>query len=119
MKDSQLYEKAISWAKSHGFSQIKANTDSEDYEQPAKFTKTGDPEPFIPDLTGLRLGGKSYIEIAMKTEDTKRQLSKWKLLSSLAAVKSGKLFLLAPKGHKAFVEKTIKQNNINAMVASI
>ena len=117
MKDPQLFEKAISWAKSRGFSQIKANVD--DYEQPAKFTKTGDPEPFIPDLTGLRLGGKSYIEIAMKPEDSKRQLSKWKLLSSLAAVKSGKLFLLAPKGHKAFVEKTIKQNNINATVASI
>jgi len=117
MKNTELYEKALHWAKKNGFSKIKANTD--EYETPAGFTKKGATEAFIPDVSGVRLGGKSYVEIAMKTEDNNEQVSKYKLLSTMAGMKSGKLYLLAPKGHKAYVDKMVKQYNISAEVISI
>ena len=117
MKSTELYEKAIHWAKKNGFSNIKANTD--EFETPAGFTKKGEDEALIPDISGSRLGGKSYVEIALKTESSDAQVSKYKLLSTMASMKSGKLYLLAPKGHKAFIDKMVKQYNISAEVLSI
>ncbi len=117
MKNTDLYEKAIHWAKKNGFSNIKANT--EEYETPAGFTKKGASEAIIPDLSGNRLGSKSYVEIALKTEVNDDQVSKYKLLSTMASIKSGKLYLLAPKGHKAYVDKMVKQYNISAEVISM
>jgi len=55
----------------------------------------------------------------LKTEENDRQVSKYKLLSTMAGMKSGKLYLLAPKGHKAYVDKMVKKYNISADVISI
>ncbi|MBQ4820529.1 hypothetical protein [Aquimarina sp. MMG016] len=49
----------------------------------------------------------------------KKLVIKWKVLSFMAGMKRGKLHLLAPKGHKAFTQRLVKQHNINAMVHSI
>ena len=67
---------------------------------------------------GLR-GRKSYVEIAIKTENVQRRISKWNLLSTLATMKSGKLFLFAPKGHQTFTEKIVKKHLLNAAVIYI
>lgn len=117
MKSTDLYERAIHWAKKNGFSSIKANTD--DFETPGGFTRKGQDEAYVPDISGVRLGAKSYVEIALKTEENGNQVSKYKLLSTIAGSKSGKLYLLAPKGHKAYVDKMVKKFNINADVVSI
>jgi hypothetical protein len=111
------FEKALEWAKKHGFSNIKANMD--EYEKPAQFTKPGEEQPYIPDITGLRTGGKSYIEIAVKTENMERKVSKWKLLSTLAARRGGTLFLLAPRGHKRFTEDIVRDHHLNAVISTI
>ena len=111
------FEKAIDWAKKRGFSNIKANM--EEYEKPAQFSKPGEEAPYIPDITGLRTGGKSYIEIAVKTENMNRKVSKWKLLSTLAARKGGTLFLLAPRGHKRFAEDIVKDHHLNAVISAL
>jgi len=113
----QYFEKAIDWAKKRGFSNIKANC--EEYETPAQFNRQDEEDAFIPDITGLKTGGKSYIEIATKTENVSRKVSKWKLLSLLAARKGGKLFLLTPRGHKRFAEEVVKDHNLNAEVKSL
>lgn len=113
----QYFEKALDWVKKRGFSNIKAN--HEEYETPGQFNRPGEDDPVIPDITGLKTGGKSYIEIATKTEDINRKVSKWKLLSTLAARKGGKLFLLTPRGHKRFAEELVKDHNLNAEVKSI
>jgi len=117
MKSTELYTRAIQWAKKNGFSNIRANTD--EFETPGGFTRKDQDTAYIPDISGVRLGGKSYIEIAMKMEDNADQVSKFKLLSTMAAMKSGKLYLLAPKGHKAYVDKTVKKFNISAEVVGI
>ena len=115
--ENEYFEKAIDWAKKRGFSNIKAN--HEDYELPKHFSKSGVDEVVVPDITGLKTGGKSYIEISIKTDMVHDMVSKWKLLSLLAARNGGKLFLLAPRGHKRFTEELVKDHNLMAEIKSI
>jgi len=116
-KNEKMYKSAIRWAKKHGFVKIKANT--EDFETPNGFSRPGNEDKLIPDIAGSRLGNKSYVEIALKTDEPQDQVSKWQLLSTMAKMKDGSFFLLAPKGHKAYTDKMVKQYNINATVVSI
>ena len=110
MEKNEYFKKAINWARKQGISDIKAKY--EGFEQPSVFTTVDSEKPFIPDVTGKKFGSKFYIEIATKTENIQREGSKWKLLSTLAKMKGGKLFLLAPKGHKTFAERIIKRYNL-------
>lgn len=111
MIKKEYFNKVVNWAKRRGISDIKANC--EGFEQPSVFTKVEGEQPFTPDVTGKKSGSKFYLEIATKTENIQRDVSKWKLLSKLARMKGGKLFLMAPKGHKAFVERILKKHNLN------
>ena len=116
MKD-KLYEKALAWAKSKGFKQIKANI--EDFDTPVTFARPGQ-EPIIPDITGELYGRKSYIEIALKDENRQSLISKWKLFCALAARKGGTLYLLASRGNKTFADEIVKNHNLhNAKVVSL
>ena len=117
MEQDQLFETAIKWAKKQGFQNIKANY--MDYETPAQFNRKGQEAAFIPDITGTGLGGKNYVEIAMKSEDIPNMVSKWKLLSTMASIKGGKFYLLAPRGHKAFTVNIVEKHNLEAKVVSI
>ncbi len=114
MKDVNFIKKAIQWAESHGFKKLKAN--HEGYETPTQFTAQGEDKAFIPDVTGIQMGGKSYVEIVTKTDNINRRVSKWKLLSTLASMKGGSFFLLAPKGHKSSTETIVKKHHLNAKV---
>jgi hypothetical protein len=117
MKD-KLYSKAVQWAEKKGFKKIKANAD--EYEHPQSFYKLSTDKTVIPDVTGMKMGTKSYIEIALKTEDKRAMISKWKLLGILAARKGGKLYLLAARGHKSFAERIVQNHNlVNTHVVSI
>lgn len=107
----------VEWAKKRGFSNIQANL--EDFENPTQFSLNAEDDAFVPHITGLKTGGKSYFEIAMKDDNVTRRVSKWKLLSTMAARKGGKLFLLAPKGHKTFAESLVRNHNLNAEIKSI
>lgn len=116
---NKLFNKAIQWARRKGFKNIKANTD--DYETPKTFTKPNKEVQIVPDLSGELRGKKYYVEIAVKEVDRQQQMvSKWKLLSTLASRKGGKLYLLAARGHKAFAQKIVDQYSLkNATVVSI
>lgn len=111
--DKQNYlKKALEWAKRKDFSELKANHDG--YEQPTQFIRSSDEEPVVPDITARRNDRKYYIEIATKTDNPRRTVTKWKLLSTLANMKGGKLFLLAPKGHKAYTQRLLKRYDLEA-----
>ena len=112
-----MIEHAIQWVKKRGYHDIKANVDS--YEDPVQYRSADDGEPMIPDVTALQSNRKSYFEIAMKSDNMTATISKWKLLSTLAQRKGGKLFLLAPKGHKAFAEKLAKQYQLSAEIVAL
>lgn len=107
MSKENYFQKAITWAKKNRLTNIKANW--EDFDAPSGFHRKGEDASIVPDITGRKLGKKFYIEIAMKADNMKKKVSKWKLLSTLASLKGGKLYLLAPRGHKAGVQRELKR----------
>jgi len=117
-KKQSYFQRAINWAKKRSLSNLKAN--HEDFETPSQFSKEDEERPYIPDITGRKMGKKFYVEIALKVENVSRVVSKWKLLSTLASMKGGKLYLLAPRGHKAFVERVMEKYHLpNAQLVYI
>ena len=119
-KDSRLYEKAIEWVKRKGYSKVKANID--DFERPSSFMQPGDEDDdaaLTPDITAVMRGNKGYFEIAVKSDDKRLLVTKWKLLDRMAALKEGKFYLFTPHGHRAFANRLIKKHDINAVLVSI
>jgi len=96
-----------------GYEGIRANVD--EYETPSKLQRKDD-SAFIPDITGVKAGRKSYFEVAVKTDVVQEAITKWKLLSSLARMHNGKLYLIAPKGHYTFTMKLVKDHSISATI---
>ncbi|MEL6140214.1 MAG: hypothetical protein AAFU67_01180 [Bacteroidota bacterium] len=104
--------------KKKGFDEVRANV--EGYETPAKIRRGKDSEEyFIPDVTGEVNGRKSYFELGMKTNDERLLVTKWRLLSSLAAYKNGKLYLAVPRGHMAFTNRILADYPIQAEIVKI
>lgn len=104
----------VKWAQAHGFKEIQANL--EGYETPKSYERAGDNQKFIPDVTGVNMFNRHYLEVSMKSDDLKVNISKWKLLSELAGMKGAKLYLLAPRGHVRFTKELIEQYHIPAEV---
>ncbi len=121
-KDQELFERAIKWVKSQGFDKVRANT--EEYDAPGAFRRQdgGDAdegELMTPDITAVKNKRKSYFEIAMKDDELDHNISKWKLISTVASAQNGKLFLLAPHGHKAFATRVMERHDIIAEVIAL
>ena len=111
MSKAEHFQDAIDWAKSLSLSDFKANT--EGYESPNTFNRADEGSSFTPDMTGRRRTNKFYLEIALKAEDTTQMISKWKLMSTMASMKGGKLYLLAPRGHKAYVQRLRDEHQLH------
>ena len=118
-KDTDLIEKLLEKiVNKKGFESVKAN--AEGYETPAMIHFRDDNEKFyIPDVTGVVNGRKSYFELAMKTSDERDLVTKWRLLSDLATLKHGKLYLAVPRGHMAFTNRILNDYPITAEVVKI
>lgn len=113
MNRIKLIKKAAEWAETkQGLSNIKAN--HRQFEMPKRFHNPMLGNPIIPDVSGLKEGGKFYVEVATKTDFFSKRVSKWQLLSKLAQIKGGKLLLLAPVGHRAFVKRILEDYSLNA-----
>lgn len=117
-KDQELFEKALKWVKSQGYDKVRANADG--YDAPSIFRRDNDTgEIMSPDITAVKSKRKSYFEIALKDDDIDHNVSKWKLIASVATAQNGKLYLLTPHGHKAFAARIIERHNIEAEVIAI
>ena len=117
-KDHELYEKAIGWVKGKGFDKIRANFDG--YDAPTTFRRDEDGGIIMtPDITAVKSRRKYYFELAEKAEDVDNCISKWKLFSSVANAQNGKLYLLAPHGHKAFASRLVEAHSIDAEVVAL
>ncbi len=118
-KDAKLYEKAVEWVKRKGYSKVKANLD--DFEKPTSFKQPGgdDDDMITPDITAVMRGNKCYFEIALKSDDKREVVTKWKLLDRLASMKEGKFYLFTPHGHRAFADRLVKKHDINAVLVSL
>ena len=92
----------------------------EGFEKPYTYTNANTHEEICPDISFIGLGGaKSYTEIAIKQDNEVDLVTRWKLLSQMATYKSGRLHLLAPRGHKAFTQKLVDDYHIAAEIHSI
>lgn len=110
------FEKALSFVKSKGYDNIKSRHD--DYNDPTSFSGDGD-KSIAPDITATKGNSKSYFQISIKNDEETATVSKWKLFATLAEMKNGKLYLLAPRGHKSFTDKLVSTYGLNAKVVSI
>lgn len=117
MKKSKFIQRAVDWVRKRGYEKIRAN--AEDFEKPTHYSAYEEEDVFVPDVTAVKRGRKNYVEVALKNGNVRRTITKWKLLSTLANRTGGKLFLLAPHGHKAFAERIVKTHHLNAQIVSL
>lgn len=118
MSKDQYLSKALKWAEKKGYTILKSKADG--YEDPKTFTNTNKSFSIQPDITcKAKNGGKHYTDIALKSDNKQNLVTRWKLFSQMASMKQGKLHLLAPRGHKSFVNRLVSQYNIEANVISL
>lgn len=118
MGKENYFKKALDWVQKKSISSLKAMT--EGYEAPKVFTNTSTSETVQADISFTTQGGaRHFTEIALKTDNTRKLVTRWKLLSVMASLKRGKLHLLAPKGHKMFTQKLVQRYNINALIHTL
>ncbi|MFT5248833.1 MAG: hypothetical protein ACI93P_000549 [bacterium] len=118
MKNDTCLERAVAWAEKKTTVSLKAI--SEGYENPQIFISKTTQEEIQADLSFVTQGGvRHYSVIALKNENQKKTVAKWKVLSFLASLKKGNLHLLAPKGHKTYTEQLVKNHDINAVIHAL
>jgi hypothetical protein len=118
IKKEKTIQKALqNFMKLRGFEKVKANI--EGFEAPARLTNRTEDISYVPDITAVKQGSKSYFEVAVKSGRIQKTLSKWRLLSELAKLRHGKFYLLVPKGNFAFVQRTLADYPIDAEVVKI
>ncbi|WP_235295814.1 hypothetical protein [Portibacter marinus] len=116
-KKKKYLEKAMSWLSSKSYSELKSI--GEAHEDPKCFSNKRTGDTVQPSMSfRSKRGGRSYLDIALKTDKVQSLVTKWKLLSTWAKMKSGQLYLLAPKGHKMFTKRLVKKYDLDAKVVS-
>jgi hypothetical protein len=105
----KVLPEVVEWVKMQGFEEVKANIDG--IKNPIGYKRKRDDDFFTPDITGFSFADKSYFEVVTKVPRPTRLITKLILLSTLAAQNSGKLFIIAPKGHYNFVRNLVAENN--------
>lgn len=113
-KYEPLLKKALKYVEARGFQDIKTKLDG--YESPNSFAQKKEDNEYTPDITAQNNKGKFYFEIAQKTDEVTRLVSKWKLLSTLAQMKKGTFSILVPYGMNKFTEELIDTYKIDANV---
>ncbi len=113
-KYEPLLKKAIKYVEARGFKEVKTKLDG--YESPNSFAQKKEDNEYTPDITAENNKGKFYFEIAQKTDNVNRLVSKWKLLSTLAQMKNGSFSILVPYGMNKFTEDLIDTYKIDAKI---
>lgn len=119
--DSGKYQdamsRAIDYVQNLGFEDIRAR--HEEYDEPARLTMKGQDKAFIPDITATKNGGKYYFEIADRTENVAEIVGKWKLMATLAEMKSGDLRIFVPYGSMKYTTEILEKKNIKAEIIKL
>lgn len=111
-KYNEIVLAAVDIVKNTGFTHIQA--DLPEYEQPTRLINKADDFAFVPDIVAEKGGQKGYFEISKKTEDLKKLIGKWKLLSLMAKLRNGIFRIFVPRGHMKFTRDLLKQYDIDA-----
>lgn len=118
MRKQNYLEKAMQWISRKSTSSVKAQM--EGYEEPKVFRNKTTGEEIQADFSFVTNSGyKSFTEVALKSDNPQKLVTRWKLLSFMASLKHGKLHLLAPRGHKMFTQALVDRYKINAIIHSL
>ena len=116
-KYQEAMTRAIDYVQNLGFENIRAR--HEEFDEPARLTMKGQDKAFIPDITAMKNGGKYYFEIADRTEDQAEIVGKWKLMATLAEMKSGDLRIFVPYGSMKYTTEILEKKNIKAEIIKL
>ncbi|NNF34806.1 MAG: hypothetical protein HKN68_11885 [Saprospiraceae bacterium] len=118
IEKQQYLEQALEWVSRKTTGEIKSV--HEDYEDPKIFKSKSSDMTVQPDISfRLNDGRKHFTDISLKTEKPQNLVTRWKLLSTMATLSRGKLYLLAPRGHKIFTTRLVERYNINVTVQAL
>ena len=117
MNKQEFIQQVAEWARIPGYTDIKAN--AEGFTKPGGYGRQQDGESFVPDVTGIQSGARTYFEVMLKTSDKDYLTAKLKLLHQLTIINGGKLFLMAPKGHSIFAKNILEGSRINAEIVPL
>ncbi|MFT5077328.1 MAG: hypothetical protein ACJAX7_002394 [Saprospiraceae bacterium] len=118
MKKDAYLEKAIEWAEKKDTISLKSI--SEGYEDPKIYISKTTQEEIQADVSYVTHGGvKHYSVVALKNENPKKTVAKWKVLSFFASMKKGRLHLLVPNGHKSYINRLVNSNDLNVVVHAL
>lgn len=114
---SQTIETAIPKLESLGFDNFRSELP--DHMPPKGLTQKNGEINFFPDIVAIRNGKKAYIEIAKKTDQLLKLVSKWQLISASASANKEFFCIVASKGLVKFVKKILNTHNISASLIRI
>lgn len=117
MTKEEYLEKAIVWIKKKSVFSLKAVALG--YDAPKVFTNNFTKEKIQADLSFKTHGGnKHYTDVVLRKSNVKKTVARWKVLSFMASMKRGNLYLLTHKDHKKFTQNLVDTHNINALIHS-
>ena len=116
-KYQEAMNRAVDYVQNLGFENIRAR--HSDYDEPAHLVMQGQDKTFIPDITAMKNGGKYYFEIADRSEDATEIVGKWKLMATLADMKSGDLRIFVPYGCMKFTTEILEKKHIKAEIIKL
>ncbi|MDO7171947.1 hypothetical protein [Mariniflexile sp. AS56] len=111
-KYSDILENSITYLENRGFENIKADT--EGYETPKSYKKSGSTISITPDIVADKEGRKHYFDISLKSEKPNLLKSKWLFLNALSRLKSSKFKLITTRGHYAFTQEMLEATNLTS-----
>ena len=118
MRKQNYLEKAMQWISRKSTKSVKAQM--EGFEEPKVFRYKTTGEEIQADFSFMtENGSKSFTEVALKSDNPQKLVTRWKLLSFMASMKHGKLHLLTPRGHKMFTQNLVDRYKINAIIHSL
>ena len=116
---TDLFSKAVKKLRKLGYRDIRADI-LENFDDPQSFTRRNNEEPFTPDITATSKSGKRhYFDIALKTDNERRLVTKWRLLDTMADLKNRKFKLLIPYGSQRFTNDIVDNYNISPQMIKI
>ncbi len=114
----ETLEKVIDNIEKSGFTEIKA--DFQDLEKPARLVSQKEDDIFIPDATAKnRQGDRAYFEISRRTTEPRKLINKWKVLDTVANLKSGIFKIFVLRGSMKFTRELVNRHNISAELVKI
>jgi len=116
-KKSALIEEAIAQLVESGHHHIKADTP--EWESPSRMVNRNSGLEFTPDITAQIHGAKVYAEVAQRTEDERKLVTKWRLLETIAKMKQGNFKVFVPRGHLKFTRDLLTRYDMQPEVVKM